>query len=235
MQLVASETECADISCGFRFAPHGGAAPAGHRMMPRTRSCPRTTHVSSFPGHDFGPGSHRTLHFSSLISLFSLPSHVHFLSHVPRFIAGPRCIVSTAPIRGRGAPKRRPGAACAPGLRAMTGTRGTTRGAAPPPSLEEARLPALHRGYFWFAQRIAACGIPFGLVPASCSLLFPASGEQVRAQDLPHGSYRPEGPLCDLPGPARSRDKPGQPRPRSALQERLRKAPLKSEAGCESL
>ena len=33
--------------------------------------------------------------------------------------------------------------------------------------------PALHRGDFWFAQRIAACGIPFGLVPACLPLPCP--------------------------------------------------------------
>src|SRR5215813_8699145 len=50
----------------------------------------------------------------------------------------------------------------------MTGARGTMRGAAPPS--EGGSPPALHRGDFWFAQRIAACGIPFGLVPALLAL-----------------------------------------------------------------
>ena len=190
--------------------------------------------VSRSRGAFFMPG----VSISQFVFPFSLSSSSHFHSFFPFSSPPPRCGAASHRFRapdqgGWRSAGRRPGAALSTRCACHDRHAGhhkrrpcPERGGAP---------PALHRGDFWFAQRIAACGIPFGLVPASVPLLISTRGDRVRATDLPHGSYRPEGPLRDLPGPVANGNKPGQPRPRSALQERLMKAPLKSQAGHDLL
>ena len=83
-----------------------------------------------------------------------------------------------------------------------------------------------------FLVRATHCRMRHSLRARAGSLL-PPFARRVRAKDLPHGSYRPEGPLRDLPGPVANGDKSGQPRPGSAsTRTPLEDAPSGTKLGC---